>query len=253
MSSTGQPMLVINKQAIMALVMGIATIVFALLVNITGSYTVLSVLVMFSALVAVNGGHRALGQIRGQQRALALVGIISGITGLVLYVIFLVNSINIYQKLPEPQTFKGHGLLLIYPGSWQTIEMGQMPACKQSNVSCVLAVRQPDRTTVNIIQTMLAKADTIDGAQVWQQIQVAIPNAHRTSQETITVGGRPAGRVICDAPSSDVPGGHGYFLVVEVANGLSPYTITAAAVSADALAAHRADIDSLISSISFTP
>lgn len=239
-------------EAITALICGCASVIFGVLVNVVWSNAACGTPVMLSAGMAVKWGRQALGQTGKAQRLLARIGITGGIVGIALYVNSLINIVGIYQRSLQPQTFKGNGLQFTYPGSWQTIDMTQIQACKQAQISCVLLVGQPDKTTISIIQSPLVYAIRVDKALVQQHVQAIFPNAHLTSQETVSVGGQPAGRVIFDAPYAAAPGGYGYFLSVEVAKDLSLYSISARAVSAEALAAHRQDIDNIISSIVFT-
>lgn len=242
-----------RNQAINALVLGIAAIVLAFLVNAPGVVSYIGLLSPVAALLAVIAGLRALGRASGQQRMQALVGILAAIVGVILFVVFLSSSVNSFMKTLGPQSFKGNGLQLTYPGSWTSVETSQVSTCKQTGITCVFFVGQADGTNLNIIQTTLPQASPVDAAQIGQQIQASMPNAHQTSQDTLTIGGQPAVRFVFDAPST-VSGssGHNYIVQVYVANGTSLYTITGLATSADALSSHRTDIDSIISSITFT-
>src|SRR5258708_4869376 len=214
--------------AIKALVFGLAAVLSAVLVNLLGTLgVVFAPLLGYSVRKAVIVGLRVLHQTGRGERLLARFAILTSAVGVALFVGFLVNNAVIYLRSLQRQTMKGYGLQLTYPGSWQPIDTSQVQACKQTFGSCVLLVGQSDKTTLSIFQTSLPKPIQVDSALVRQHIQATIPNAHLTSQDTITVGGQPAGRVIYDGPYAAAPGEYGYFMSVEVANGLSLYSISA--------------------------
>ncbi|MHB8625449.1 MAG: hypothetical protein ACYDEO_04530 [Aggregatilineales bacterium] len=257
MSSIVQTTPTRSNQATSALVLGVASIVFALLTNAPGQVSFLGFLSPVAALLAVIAGLRALGRVSGQQRTQAIVGILAGIVGVILFVVFFTTQVNVFTKSLGPQTFNGGGVQMTYPGTWQLLDISQTATCKQTGYACVVAVGQPDRTNITVIQIPLQQALTMDTAtatQLWQQYLTSSPTANRTSNDMITIGGQPAVRWVFDTPSQStaVPGGHEYLVQVNVIKGLSLYTITAFATSADALTAHRADVDNIINSITFT-
>jgi hypothetical protein len=239
-----------------AFVLGIAAVIFALATNAPGMFSFIGLLSPVAALLAVIAGIRALGQVSGPQRALALRGMMAGIFGAILFVVFLVSQSNNTMKAMGPQTFSGSGIQLTYPGNWQPVDISQSTTCKQTGVTCVMALSPADGTSFNIIRTTLPQATTMDAVadvQLWQQYHSGAPTATRTGDTLITVGGQPAVRWLMDLPSTAVASGHDYIDQVYVVNGTAFYTITGLAITQDTLTTYQPTIDGIVSSIKFTP
>lgn len=189
----------------------------------------------------------------------ATIALILGSVVLILALLVAPQVISILQR-QTTQTFKGSGVELTYPGDWHLVDTAKASYCKAFLSSCVMGIQLSDGTVILIYKTFFLPAITFDVADniSWSSFQAGLSSAlpgkiNLVSQDSITIDGQIASRRVFDVvpqtgsrvePSSD--------LLVYTIKDFSSYTIATYTFSADAFSAHRADVDSIISSIHFT-
>lgn len=256
-----------NTQAIASLILGVISIVFALFNYAPGFLSVLGIVGAVAAslaLLAGKRGFRAAREIDEQGRKLAIAGLAAGGLGLLLFIITfivpIVTDVGEMQALLTPQppkTFQGDGFTLTYPNGWETIDaFAEQDLCKQPGVECILAIVHPSRdgTNINLIRVALDEETTVDenDQAEWAYFESVTPDVNLESRDIIEIGGQPAIRRVFSAPSSDVPSGRVHVLQVYIVKGLTVYTFTGVAQSADTLTQHRAEIEEIIIGMQFS-
>ncbi len=259
-----------NLQADASLVLGVLSIILALLnfvPSVVNSWSPLAVVAGFLAMLLGLRGRRMAKPQDGLHRKRAILGVATGTLGASLFAAILgwnmLAELGLVQIAPTPltslapKTFEGGGLKLSYPGRWQTTDVmrKQLDLCQQPGVECLVFVGLPPykEISLNAIRFALPPEMTLEKLDQEQWSQADAMQAVLDAHEMIKVDGYPAVKQRFNAPSTQAASGRAYILQVNVFKAPYLYQLTGWASSADALKQHQAELEDIIMSVELLP